>query len=108
MAERVRWRAITRALMSFPFLPRSLVTTTLGFEVKVKAEEDEEAWSFEEKPKIRLGSRKGQWETVAVNGKRETEEERESPAMETCWALRTVQRNSYFPIKYKTLISLFI
>lgn len=35
-------RGITRALMSFPFLPRSLVTTTFG------AEFDEEAIEAEE------------------------------------------------------------
>lgn len=45
----------TRELMSLPFLPRSLVTTTLGveFELEIDEEEEEEAWILEATTKIR-------------------------------------------------------
>ena len=45
MREREREKWHTRALMSLPFLPRSLVTTTLGLEFGVEDEDDEEAAS---------------------------------------------------------------
>ena len=46
----------TRELMSLPFLPRSLVTTTLGVEFELEIdeeEEEEEAWILEATTKIR-------------------------------------------------------
>lgn len=40
--------------MSLPFLPRSLVTTTLGVEFELEIdEEEEEAWMLEATAKIR-------------------------------------------------------
>lgn len=48
---------ITRELMSLPFLPRSLVTTTFGVELQLEVEEEEvAAWIVKAGTKIRRWS----------------------------------------------------
>lgn len=53
---RVR-ESVTRELMSLPFLPRSLVTTTFGVELQLEVEGEEEvaaaAWIVKAGTKIR-------------------------------------------------------
>lgn len=72
--KRQRAKMSTRASTSFPFLPRSLVTTTLGFEFKAEA--------------ARIPRREGKKNFVRSWGEGSKKErgEREGSAMETCWA----------------------